>query len=186
MKNLMLAICFVAVGLVSCTSCSPSTTVPPDAGSSTTTTTGPEPSSTVPVPNPNGTVMTKSNWSLTLPGVWEEEDVCEPGFCPTVFFNDKQELLVVLTVDEFNGTLDEHVLMSVRGINEAKAEISEVLEVQIDGTKFVLLKSSKGEIKVSMWVTVSNGKAVSLSCGGQGNQELCATLATTLKQTTND
>jgi hypothetical protein len=94
---------------------------------------------------------------------------------------DKKAIVVFVT-EKTTATYDQFVLMALRGIKDAGANIASAKQIDLNGHKFVLVESSKNGIKVWLWVTLLNGTGYGLSCGGPNdNHDLCFGVANTLK-----
>ena len=182
----MLAVSALAMGLVSCSSCATT-----NGG---TTSTGPEPSTSVPsgstgpVPT-DELVVVKDNWMMVLPGnSWEvmSEDCSDPqnpGFCQqSAFLQNGGDAVVVFLSEEFEGPFDAYAISAIRGMKDSEANIDSTTSVQLDGHNFVLIASSKEDVRVWTWVTLIGGFGYGLSCGGPAEtKDLCFGVASTLK-----
>lgn len=183
----MLAMSVLAMGLVSCSSCATT--------SGGTTSTGPEPSASVtssstgPGPSANELVVSKDNWTMVLPGnSWDSlaedcSDPQNPSYCQqSVFLQNGGDAVVVLLSEEFDGPFDTYVISAIRGIKDADANIDSTTSVELDGHNFVLIESSKEDVKVWTWASLIAGLGYGLSCGGPAEtKDLCFGVASSLK-----
>ncbi len=182
MKNFILAIMLVAIGTVSCSSCTKETTTP-DAGSppvpSSSTTVTPEP----PKPVPGPVTIKEGKWEFTFPtDGWKRVENPPPH--SIAFINQEVKNITIMVDEEFTGTYDEYALNAIRGIRAAGATVASAKQVEINGTKFVLVDSSKDGMRVWLWVTLKGGRGNALSCGGgdtTSTHDLCFGIANTLK-----
>lgn len=181
MKRILLAATLLAVGAVSCTSCAGKTPTPsgPDAAPSASVT----PIPPTPVPVNTDITVKQDNWEFVLPtSAWDQAVTCSQTGCPVAYMSKDKKAIVVFVSEKTNATYDQFVLMSLRGIKDAGANIASAKQIDLNGHKFVLVESSKNGVKVWMWVTLINGTGYGLSCGGPAdNHDLCFGVANTLK-----
>lgn len=161
MKKILL-VCLLSVGLISCNSCSKSTK-PVDAGASV--------DAASEASAPQSTVLSKDNWSLSVPSDWETQEMDDPTVQAALFNKDKGSLILLIK-EPFKGSLEEYTLTAVRGIKNSNAELTSLKEVDVNNNSFVLLESSKSHIKLWMWLSVKNNCGYALSCGGVDLPEL--------------
>lgn len=162
MKNILPVLCLLSVGLISCSSCSETITVPtstPDAGVTA------QPSAE---PEPDPTLVTFKGMNFTVPPGWTHAPFCDDqGTCAAVTATSPTEHLLVLgIVEPFNQSLDAYVLFNVQGIKDSGAKIEQANRVTINNEQLVFLESSLNEAVVRTWMTVLDNVGYSLSCGG--------------------
>jgi hypothetical protein len=188
MKKLFIPLMLVALGATACSSCAhktPDPTAPTpvvDASVSATPAPAPAPSASVAPPVKTGLKVSQDNWELTLPSDAWQKIPDAPGDV-AAFMNKEQHNLVILVTEKFAGKYEEYVLMAVRGLKGAGATIISAKQIELNGHKFVLVESSKSDVRVWTWVTLLNGQGYGLACGGpaadEAQHDLCFGIANT-------
>jgi hypothetical protein len=175
--KILLVVSLLAGGIVSCSSCS----------GNTPAVSNPDPTPSVsaipPTPIPLDTLVKKDNYEFTLPGnSWNQVETCKNAGCPVAYMNKDNNAVVAFMSENTSDTLDKYVLSAIRGMKDAGANISSTKQIDLNGHKFVLVESSKNNVKVWMWITLLNGQGYGLSCGAPDDvHDLCFAIANTLK-----
>lgn len=184
MHKILFILMVMTAGLVSCSSCSHPTPTPsnPDGA--------PTPSASVtvtpvpPIPVPTTVTVKLDNAEFTLPdGGWTQ--VQNPPAHSTAYLNMAKKNIVILVSEDYPGTYEQYVLMALRGIKDAGAQVASAKQVDVNGNKFVLVESSKNGVTAWMWVTWASNHGYGFSCGGPTSdatqKDLCSSIAGTLK-----
>jgi hypothetical protein len=186
MKRLLFVLPLLIMGLVSCSSCAKQETVAPpcDGGSCTLPTATATATATTP-PAPPDQVFSEDDWSVTIPTGWAKMEPPEPAPELKLFYGNKEKMNLVIFVKEaFPGTNAEYVLEALRGIKDGGGKIAAARQVDINGNKFVLVDSSRDNIRMWMWILAKNGFGYALSCGGPvgdtGQEDICTKIANTV------
>jgi hypothetical protein len=172
----------LALSTVSCSSCAKKNPDPvtPEPAPSTTVT--PEP------PKPVVTTVTvkQEGLELTLPSA-EWVAVQNPPPHSQAFMNMSKKNGVVVVGEEYTGTYESYVLFALRGIKDSGAQVASAKQVEINGQKFVLVESSKNNIRVWLWVALVGKHGYGVSCGGPdgdaAQKDLCTGIAGSIKIT---
>ncbi len=178
MKSILSILCLLSVGLISCASCSETTTVPtstPDASVPTT-----EP--TVPVPDP--TAVSFKGMTFTVPPGWTHAPVCEEaGKCLAVMAaSPSEDILVLGIVEPFTQSIDAYVLFNVQGIKNSGATITQATRVTVNNQELVFMESHLDDTMVRTWMTVLDNVGYAFSCGGvtsDGVETICDSIIST-------
>lgn len=181
MKRLFLVLPLLVLGLVSCSSCAKKDTTPPpcDGGTCTLPTSTPS----VPAPPPDQ-VLSEDDWSVSVPVGWEK--LTPPTTDPEVkvfYGNKEKQNLVIFVKEAFPGTSAEYVLEGLRGLKDSGSKLNGARQVDLNGNKFVLVDSSRDNVRMFMWITAKNGFGYALSCGGPADQpqeDICTKIASTV------
>lgn len=191
MKKLLLILPIVLpaliLGLMSCTSSSPSKDVTPpcDASTCATPSAAPTASDSAPAVSTDQ-VLSEQDWSLSVPQGWAKMSAPIDDANIKVFMgNQDKKNLVIFVKEAFLGSSAEYALEGLRGLKDGGNKISTARQVDLNGNKFVLLDSSRDNLRMWMWVTAKNGFGYAFSCGGPvddtGDQEnTCTQIANTL------
>jgi len=187
MKRLLFVLPLLILGLVSCTSCSKKETTPPpcDGGSCTFPTATPTVTAP-PVPTtPPDQVFSEEDWSVSLPVGWSKLEPPAPVPELKLFYANKEKMNLVIFVKEpFEGTNAEYILEALRGIKDGGGKIVAARQVDVNGNKFVLVDSTRDDIRMWMWILARNGFGYALSCGGPaadvGQEDICTKIANTV------
>ena len=177
----------LGVGLVSCSSCAKSPQVEPTPVPVPT----PAPTATTPPPEPPApsTVVSGENWSFD-PGEGFKVLMPPKDEIKAVMLNPTQKVIVIFTKEEFAGTLEQYTLLAIRGFRDSGANLTSATQVELNGTKFVLLETSKVnssgvKIVAWQWATVKDKQGYGFTCGGpatdSGASTLCPKISSTLK-----
>lgn len=172
----------LAVSSVSCTSCAKKTPDPttPDATPTPSATVTPEP----PVPVVTTVTVKQDNLTLTLPSA-EWVAIQNPPPHAQAWLNLAKKNGVVVVSEDYAGSFESYVLYALRGVKDAGGLVASAKQVEINGTKFVLVESSKNGMRVWMWVGLVNSHGYGVSCGGPASdatqQDLCNGIASTIK-----
>lgn len=185
MKRLLFVLPLLIMGLVSCTSCTKKETVAPpcDGGSCPMPTAS---STTPPVPTAlPDQVLSEEDWSVSLPAGWSKLEPPMPAPELKLFYGNKDKMNLVIFVKEpFQGTNAEYILEGLRGIKDGGGKIASARQVDLNGNKFVLVDSTKDNIRMWMWILAKNGFGYALSCGGPatdaGQEDICTKIANTV------
>lgn len=185
MKKLLPIMLLLGTGLMSCTSCA-SNTLPVEVSSEPTSTalpTATPSASSDPVPVRTDVLVKKNKCEFTLPGLeWKSLPTCDEDNCPVAFVNKDETGLVVLLNEKFESSFDDYVLTMLREVKEAGATVDSVSEVTLSGHKFILMDSSKDNVRVWLWVGLVGDQGYVLSCGGPvDNHDLCFDIAKSFK-----
>jgi hypothetical protein len=181
MKRLLFVISVLAIGLISCTSCTKKNVTP--APTSTVVVPTPVPTVTAP-PVSKDEVLSGEGYQLTVPAGWEKyiADPATPGIELT-YINDQKHNLVVLLKEPFAGSSNEYVIEAIRGLKTTGAHLTSSTQVVLNGNKFVLIDATNEGARMWLWVTTHNGFGFALSCGGEetnpDNEKICTDIAAT-------
>jgi hypothetical protein len=176
----------LALSTVSCSSCAkknpdPVTPEPVPTPTSSTTVT-PEP----PKPVVTAVTVKQDGLELTLPSA-EWVAVESPPPHAQAWMNAVKKNGVVVVGEEYTGSYESYVLFALRGIKDSGAQVASAKQVEINGQKFVLVESSKNNIRVWLWVALVGGHGYGVSCGGPDSdptqKDLCTGIAATIKIT---
>lgn len=178
MKQFVLA-AILALGLVSCSSC----TKPNDVPITT-------PTATVSVPTPTATpvdtnvTLSKDNFKITVPNAnW----VALPPTPDQIvgYLNKDKQNLVVLVKEPFSGSYENYILEAIRSVKNDGGTVVSTKQVSISNQNFVLVEATQDMVSIWMWVTVVNEFGYSFSCGGpqsvSDEKDLCSSIADTLQ-----
>jgi hypothetical protein len=173
------AIALLSVGTISCSSCAkknPDPVVvtvdasPPDAGAPDV------------APKPDLTIK-GDKWEFTVPSEGWKPMENSPPHSNGYLNADKKNLILVIN-EPFTGSFDEYALGSIRAMRLSGVQIVSAKSVEVNGTKFVLVESSKDGIRVWAWVTTKDGRGFGFTCGGPedvNQHDLCFGVANTFK-----
>jgi hypothetical protein len=172
MKNIIVIITLLALGIVSCSSCAKQDQTPVEV---------PAPAPTVVAPAP--LTINNDNLEVTFPSNdWKQLDV---ALNAKAFANPNLKNLVILSKESVSYTYDQYILVNLQGVKQAGGVVASVKQQDINGHKFMLVDSSKNGSQVLMWITLENGFGYSVACGGPSEgtkqKELCLAIAGTIK-----
>lgn len=174
MKSLIIGVWLMALGIVSCSSCAKQDVVVADAA--------PPVPTVVPTPNPPVATTVDAayqNLSVVLPGTdWKPLEAEGPMMA---YISNANKLIVLLEKEETTNTLQQYLLMAIRGIKDSGGTFISLQQVVLNGHNFALLESSKNDVQVFMWVTLKQGAGYSLTCGGPNAAIPCSSIANTIK-----
>lgn len=181
MKKIAIALA-LTVGTVSCSACGKKLPepAPVEAG------TQPAPSGPVappPPPVPTTTTATLGKLTVTLPTTAYQEMTNTPPNAKA-WVSKSPKNLVVLIDEVTDSSFDEYAIVAMMGARNSGATINSAKQVEANGTKFVLIDSSKDGVRIWMWVTTQDGHGLGLSCGGPDDasvHDLCFGIANTVK-----
>ncbi len=203
MRHFFYIFSFLTIGLTACTGCTKKdtstpvctgpdcvqSTVPvvvpttPDAGLPP-----PDAGLTKPVPSETPDYITYSGegWELAVLQEWDQVVVEDEEFKPAlVLTSEIEHNLIIFVKDPFPGTAPEYVLGAVRGFAEEGVTINSTTQVEINGNRFIVLDTSRGEARIWFWVSVKDGFGYALSCGGPAAEDhheaVCKDVANSLK-----
>jgi hypothetical protein len=109
----------------------------------------------------------QDNWEITLPSSFSESDKKLGKIVFTALDSDKK-ILLSLVKEQFSGTQDQYLLLSVRSLKENSYQLAkpQPTNLQINNIKFSLLELTQNNIKIFSWIGVKNNFGYVLSCGG--------------------
>ena|SRR5574339_638507 len=186
MKRLFLVLSLLSIGLISCSSCAKKETTPPVCEGGSCPLPSATPTTPTPPPPPVDTVVTGAGYEVTIPNGWKALTPPEetPGL-EFIYMNPDKHNMFLLIKESYPGTSAEYTLEALRGLKGSGAHLNSAKQVEVNGNKFVLIDSDKNGVRMWMWVTVSNGSGLALSCGGPADEDwhqgICSTVASSLK-----
>jgi len=180
MKKTFAIISILTLGIVSCSSCARKTPDPSTPAPAPPVTVTPVP----PTPVPTTTVIKQDNVEFTLPtDEWKKLE--SPPSHSVALINPVKKNIIVFVNEDFSGTYEQYVLVALRGVKDAGANVASAKQTEVNGHKFVLIESSKNGMRVWMWVTLLNNHGYGFSCGGPDGdttqRDLCSNIMGTLK-----
>lgn len=130
-------------------------------------------------------VLSGEGWEFTVPGDWQVKSSNDPGILATTYHESDKELIMFLR-EPYTGPSEGYVLEALRGMKGAGAKMVSSKQVDLNGTKFTLLESTKDGVTVWAWVTVKSGFGYVFTCGGDqdkidDHRESCFHTAFSLK-----
>lgn len=184
MKKLLLIIA-VALGILSCSSCSKEVQPTSPCNGEECSIPAPKPSVSVPPPVDGTVKIQDADWSFVLPSAgWDKVSFPEDGV-QIVLRNEKKRNLIIFVKEKFDGSPDQYALFAIRGLKDSGGTLGAVKQVTINDNKFVLVESSKGSsVKIWMWITSKSGNGYAFSCGGpvdELQEDLCNKIAESVK-----
>lgn len=190
-KNIFFAI-LLAIGLVSCSSCTKKTSLtepvivitPSCIGDNCSVTSAP---SSVPiVTTPTTQVSIGDFWEVSYPIDWKKKDSTDPDV--KAFYADSiTNSMSLIAEEEFDGTFDEYVIATLRSLKSNDVTIVSSSVSFKNGNKVAFIVSENSDVKALMWIVVKSGKAFSLSCGTQiktddsADEVICRKIGESLK-----
>lgn len=108
------------------------------------------------------TVVSADNWQLVLPREWAKQEA--PKGVALLATNTKEQGLLLMTKEPYEGSYDEFAIETVRGLRGQGAEILTTSTVQANEL-FVYIRSQQGDLIADTWVTVKDDFGYSVSCG---------------------
>lgn len=194
MKKFAVLFMLLTTGILSCSSCTkkevvtdpelPEQTCDEDncAESSEKEDASKEDSSIPVTPEQKPQVFSGDTWELTLPVGWKKTEQVSEDTILTATLKD-EHLIFFLLKEEYKGPYENYIISAIRGIKNAKLEIKSLKQVEINGTKFVLLETYKDDFNLLIWITAKNGFGYGLSCGGPTSPKFdeCTQIASSFK-----
>lgn len=171
----------LAVGLLSCSSCTkkpgPTEPVPPivvvDAGK--------EAEASV----PEMEVVIGESWNFTFPSRdWHASPMGE-GI--NAYLNEKDKNLTILVREEFAGTLQQYALLAVRGLKDSGGNLVLTKPTVINGVNFIFMETVRGnDPHIWAWLATKNGSGYTFVCSGiesadDFQKKLCESIALTIQ-----
>lgn len=180
MKKILAAM-LLAIGLLSCSSCTkkpgPAEPVPPIAVADA----GKEAEASV----PEMEVVIGDTWNLTFPNRnWHFTPMGE-GF--NAYLNEIDKNLSVMVKEEFAGTTQQYALLAVRALKDSGGALILTKPVVINGVNFVFMETARGnEPHIWAWLATKNGSGYSFVCSGiesadDFQKNLCESIALTIQ-----
>lgn len=175
MKNILINVA-LCLGLVACGRNSiehPVNVVPPVA-----------PVVTPPVV-PTSQTIKGDVWEMIIPATWEKIDVETNDSEIVCYGNEQDKVLMCLERHPFSENLDIFVQAAAQSVAETGGHVVAAQAVLINDVKFFILTIKKDDANLRSWLTLENGAAYALSCGGviSESQETCNRIANSLKFT---
>lgn len=200
MKHFVNILSFLALGLVSCTSCTKTDTTTPVCNVNDCGTPSPPPDAALPpvvldagkdavAPEPLDLPPVKfsgADWEFSTPSGWFAMELEDEEVKPEIMVvNLEEHNLILITKDLNQKSTAEYVLSVAKGFHEDGVTIHSTTPTELNGRQYMLLDTSKDGAHMWFWVTVQNNVAYSLSCGGAEEEDhhegICKEVASTFK-----
>lgn len=128
-------------------------------------------------------VVQGKSWEITIPSAeWVEH------------FDPKVELLyinkvndnLILIVSEPTDSYNDYALLTIRNLREQGAEVVSATQQDVNDIHWLLIVSSKNDVKLWQWLSVKDDIGYNLFCGGsieneEFNKNVCTRLIDTFK-----
>ncbi|MBP9743733.1 MAG: hypothetical protein KBD37_10310 [Burkholderiales bacterium] len=128
----------------------------------------PPPTSTPAAPKPapdNVSKLSGDGWELLLPNDFQLKDVANPSLV-VVAFNNKDKRLVILSKNEFAGTVSQYTTEAVSVFKEVGMTITSQSTGTLNSTPFARVDGVKGPLSISHWFLVKSNYGYTFACGG--------------------
>lgn len=159
-KKLVLIV--LSASVLACTSCKSTVPSLPPGPVTATVVEAPKP--------PQSEKITRDDWEFTLPSAgWVHAET--PNQFSLVMVNKEKHNMLIMVNEIWAGSVQDYVLMAIKGIRTASASIIALKQISVDGKDFILLESAKENVRVFTLVTVVNGHGYGLSCGGPADED---------------
>ena len=107
------------------------------------------------------------SWLVTLPVAWTQETNMPSGKNVKMVAERKEaQALVLLIKEPYSGTNDQYAIDTIRKYRDQGSTINHAASVIINDNHFVTVKTTNENIIVDSFITVKDGFAYSLECGG--------------------
>ena len=137
------------------------------------------------VPLPDQEVVKGDTWEISIPSGSDKTIDLQKDIVLSVTSQDLVSFILLLTKESYKNDYDSYLIYAIRSIRATGAEIEDTLPVLNKDQKYTLFKARKDEVSIFNWVTVKNGFAYTLSCGGSSEdeflEETCTEMFNSLK-----
>jgi hypothetical protein len=130
-------------------------------------------------------VITGDNWSVTIPGNWQKVPSDDEPAIKLSYGNPDTKTLVILDVEPFQGKIEDFAQATGASIIQQGGSLLGSNKVNINNQDYYLLVGVKSSATLWGWVTIKNGTAYGLICGGPAgsavSEESCNFIANSFK-----
>lgn len=183
MKNILISVA-LCLGLIACAGSGehPINSVPPPNP--------PAPTKIIPAPKPVPmipitTTVKGDRWQFEVPSAWLKANIEGENIVKAAFANEDPKILVVLTQEPFQGTLDDYANMAANSIIQQGGNLVSARELDIEEQHYYLLFATRKTSSTWIWITTKDNFSYTLTCGGPTyetfNQETCKAVADSLR-----
>jgi len=135
------------------------------------------------VPQPSH-VISGDTWSFTVPSAdWVNIKAPNPEI-RAALLNPEKHNMVLLIKEQFAGTNEQYVLAAMQSLKSTGAKFKSVKHFSRNGDDFVVIETTKDNMRAWFWVIAKGGFGYGFSCGGFDaevwHRDLCFGMANTL------